>query len=147
MLEQGSTHTVLWTSNQPGDVRVVLWKASNFIEEVEAPVANNGSYVWMVPNDLPAGTDYQIRVRSLDNEAIGDFSDSFSILTSCPVAGTSCDDGNPDTINDEEDGIRDVERSRGLGDVYKRQIGNHPHIRTIVGNRSFNFFDKIGSLP
>ena len=43
-------------------------------------------------------------MRSLDNEAIGDFSDSFSILTSCPVAGTSCDDGNPDTINDEEDG-------------------------------------------
>ena len=28
-----------------------------------------------------------------------------------------------------EDGIRDVERSRGLGDVYKRQAGYHvkPH--------------------
>ena len=26
-----------------------------------------------------------------------------------------------------EDGIRDVERSRGLGDVYKRQIMNRPN--------------------
>ena len=25
-----------------------------------------------------------------------------------------------------EDGIRDVERSRGLGDVYKRQVRAHP---------------------
>ena len=32
-----------------------------------------------------------------------------------------------------EDGIRDVERSRGLGDVYKRQVGNCHHQ---VSNRS-----------
>ena len=25
-----------------------------------------------------------------------------------------------------EDGIRDLVRSRGLGDVYKRQVGSHP---------------------
>ena len=30
----------------------------------------------------------------------------------------------PDRFFQAEDGIRDVERSRGLGDVYKRQVGN-----------------------
>ena len=31
-----------------------------------------------------------------------------------------------------EDGIRDLVRSRGLGDVYKRQVGDH---RAVVGEQ------------
>ena len=32
---------------------------------------------------------------------------------------------NDHVVHEAEDGIRDVERSRGLGDVYKRQVFNH----------------------
>ena len=38
--------------------------------------------------------------------------------------------GNPHFFQ-AEDGIRDVERSRGLGDVYKRQIYNSVYHYTI----------------
>ena len=31
----------------------------------------------------------------------------------------------PQIIKQAEDGIRDVERSRGLGDVYKRQVQHY----------------------
>ena len=33
-----------------------------------------------------------------------------------------------------EDGIRDLVRSRGLGDVYKRQVHRHLRIESPVGN-------------
>ena len=32
-----------------------------------------------------------------------------------------------------EDGIRDLVRSRGLGDVYKRQIRNHALLKGVAG--------------
>ena len=34
-----------------------------------------------------------------------------------------------------EDGIRDLVRSRGLGDVYKRQLPERESVRAIVGRR------------
>ena len=35
-----------------------------------------------------------------------------------------------------EDGIRDLVRSRGLGDVYKRQVGKTPKLRFAIPKRS-----------
>ena len=38
-----------------------------------------------------------------------------------------------------EDGIRDLVRSRGLGDVYKRQL---PHVREGFGNIGVRYFTR-----
>ena len=38
-----------------------------------------------------------------------------------------------------EDGIRDVERSRGLGDVYKRQGDNNENAIIHIGNQKIFF--------
>ena len=39
-----------------------------------------------------------------------------------------------------EDGIRDVERSRGLGDVYKRQFQKGPYM---LGRKSVEFLERV----
>ena len=44
-------------------------------------------------------------------------------MTNVPSAGSNLIPGYLKHIFQAEDGIRDVERSRGLGDVYKRQVG------------------------
>ena len=44
-----------------------------------------------------------------------------------------------------EDGIRDLVRSRGLGDVYKRQINNNENIRYIYhSNRKVSLSKNVG---
>ena len=45
-----------------------------------------------------------------------------------------------------EDGIRDLVRSRGLGDVYKRQIFNRDSKTSVVGVPSALLFVKPGYL-
>ena len=42
-----------------------------------------------------------------------------------------------------EDGIRDLVRSRGLGDVYKRQI-QRPVVNPIIGNGSVLIIQRLG---
>lgn len=100
----GSSETIEWIANVPGNVRVVLYKNDNYVDQINSNVPNNGSYTWSIPNDLELGNDYQIRVRSLDFTDIFDYGDVFSISSACPSAGVSCDDGNLNTVNDSEDG-------------------------------------------
>ena len=50
-----------------------------------------------------------------------------------------------------EDGIRDVERSRGLGDVYKRQLSAltlpHPLVRVLVTEQLYRAMSMINGHP
>ncbi len=103
-IPKGSIYDIRWNDNLPGDVRVVLFKDGNYDRTLASSVPSNGSYAWTVANDIPAGNNYRIRIRSNDNGNIDDYSENFSIENACPAANTPCDDGNPDTVNDREDG-------------------------------------------
>ena len=46
-----------------------------------------------------------------------------------------------------EDGIRDLVRSRGLGDVYKRQVIGRPHDETIILNHALLYLPASDRLP
>ena len=45
-----------------------------------------------------------------------------------------------------EDGIRDLVRSRGLGDVYKRQAQTSPSMRGIKGESAFTLVELLVSI-
>ena len=46
-----------------------------------------------------------------------------------------------------EDGIRDVERSRGLGDVYKRQVFVFFKYKVAKTSASFSSVTSLGASP
>ena len=46
-----------------------------------------------------------------------------------------------------EDGIRDLVRSRGLGDVYKRQLINSNNLVLLLLEVIFNLLDEVSSIP
>ncbi len=103
-VQTGSTYNITWNDNLPGDVRVVLFKGGNYNRTLVSSVPSNGSYAWAVDSTIPSGIDYQIRVRSNVDLSVEDYSENFKIEPACPAVGTPCDDNDPTTINDVEDG-------------------------------------------
>lgn len=82
-IERGAEMTVTWaTQNVPGDVDVTLFKEGSYYKKIVDDTANDGSYTWFVPFDLPEGSTYTVRVRSEQDSGLRDYSDAaFDILT------------------------------------------------------------------
>lgn len=84
IITPGNDYEVTWNTNMTGNVRVVLFKGGDYVNQIEFPVPNNGSYTWSVPNDLAVADDYQIRVRSIENDAIDSYSEFFTLTNTVP---------------------------------------------------------------
>lgn len=71
-------------------VKIELLKAGGLLKVIRtsAPVgtAGKGAFSWIIPPTLSAGTDYQIRVKSVADPAISDLSDTtFAITAAAPL--------------------------------------------------------------
>jgi hypothetical protein len=73
----GNTYTINWVDNFTENVKIDLYKGSNFYRTITNTTASNGSYSWSPGYDLAAGSDYRIRVSSVDNSNVVDFSDTY----------------------------------------------------------------------
>jgi PKD repeat protein len=78
----GQTHAITW--NQKGltgtDVSITLMKGASgqqtAVRTIAASVpASTGTYSWTIPTDIPAGSDYWIKVASLSVPSLSDLSD------------------------------------------------------------------------
>ncbi len=79
----GTTNTITWTSDIVGNVRILLLK--NGVQRclIASSAANSGSFDWMIPSCVLAGTDYAVKIVSVSNPSIFDISDlTFSIILS-----------------------------------------------------------------
>lgn len=72
------TYTITWTDNISENVNIDLYKGGLFISNIIANTSSEGSYNW-IPSSLTAGTDYSIKISSVNNNSITDESDQFSI--------------------------------------------------------------------
>lgn len=86
---RGLAYFVEWTGNLPENVYVDLYQAGSFVMNLATNVSNPGTYnlpcanayKWAIPFGLTPGSDYSIRVTSVTNSAMFDFSDqTFSIV-------------------------------------------------------------------
>ncbi len=81
--QEGSTHTITWTSlGSITRVKIELFKASNQIEEITFMYTDNdGSYEFYVSglSDYQEGSDYRIKITDYDDSNVYDFSDYFTI--------------------------------------------------------------------
>ncbi|MGP1386369.1 MAG: Ser-Thr-rich GPI-anchored membrane family protein [Thainema sp.] len=73
----GQDYNLTWDDNISGNVKIELYKGSVKIQDVINSTESDGSYLWTLPTDLATGNDYKIRITSLDDGNVTDFSDTF----------------------------------------------------------------------
>ena len=91
----GSSHDITWTSDGvSGDVKIELYKSGSFNSIIANDIANNGLYSWAIPASQTLGTDYKVRITSIDDSSIWDDSDNdFSITEASGILVTEPDSG------------------------------------------------------
>jgi hypothetical protein len=74
-------HTITWISPEDvGPVRIELFREGSLSHTVTDSTDNDGAYAWFVPTALEPGTDYLVKVTSISDSSLYDYSDSnFSI--------------------------------------------------------------------
>ncbi|KAJ9452486.1 hypothetical protein DIPPA_34717 [Diplonema papillatum] len=73
----GEQVNVNWTAPGVGLVKVALCKGTTFYKDIVVETDNDGHFVWTVPASVDTSYEgYTIRVRSVDETSVRDFSDS-----------------------------------------------------------------------
>ena len=76
----GETYKINWSSQNAGkNVKIELYKQGKYIAVIAHSTPNNGSYSWEIPTTLEKSPKYKIKIVSLDNNSLYDYSDYFEI--------------------------------------------------------------------
>ena len=72
----GSTNAITWTSNISDDVKIELYERGSIVLTIANSTSNSGNYLWTIPDTLHSGNDYMVKITSVLDNNITDFSDS-----------------------------------------------------------------------
>ena len=99
--ETGSTQTITWTSTGiTGNVKIELYKDGSLNSTLSADEPDDDSYSWSISSGLADGSDYRIRITSLDDGTVYDDSNAdFSLAAPSTITVT-----DPDGAEDWETG-------------------------------------------
>jgi hypothetical protein len=76
VLKTNNSIHIKWQSQGlNGKVVIVLYKKGIKHEVISKQTDNSGMFPWKIPQHLPEGNDYRIRIRALKDLAVNDFSD------------------------------------------------------------------------
>ena len=86
----GEKYPIRWDSrNLPEThVRLGLHRGAGFVRWLNLRSENDGLYWWIVPNDLPLGPGYALRIQGYDNPLLRDLSDRPFSLVETPLTLT-----------------------------------------------------------
>jgi hypothetical protein len=102
--QTGSTHAITWTDNINEQVSIDLYKGGSFYYTVVDSTPSDAYYAWEIPDTLQAGSDYRIKITSVDYTSIFDFSDAdftivgYAITVNSPNGGESWQAGTQHQI-------------------------------------------------
>ncbi len=113
--EKGGAYAIKWQKQgeQNAYVKINLMKGrSTLVRTLTKKTDNDGSFDWMVPNALALGSNYFIKVKTIDNLVCGD-SDKFSIIVpaimvTAPASGTAWVKSTAETIAWSKLGMQDA---------------------------------------
>ena len=80
--QAGTDHFITWDDNINENVSIELYSSGNLVLTIASNISNDGSFPWAIPTAIMPGSSYRIKVRSLNNSSINDYSDYFSITAS-----------------------------------------------------------------
>ena len=98
----GTSFNIDWEDNIPENVSLKLYKAGYFVENITTSTTSDGSYNWSIPNSIESGVDYKIKITSLTNTSLYDYSNSYFAITA-PLGEIDLYIGNVDTYNNTID--------------------------------------------
>ncbi|ABG53548.1 peptidase M23B [Trichodesmium erythraeum IMS101] len=78
-IEPGESYTIRWTDNFSDNVKLDLYKGSSWQQTIASSTSSDGSYSWRVPTSLSSGTNYNIKIRNVNDSSVDDYSNSFTI--------------------------------------------------------------------
>jgi hypothetical protein len=72
----GTPYTITWTSTINDDVKIELYKGGSILYTIANSTSNVGNYLWAIPDTLHSGIDYKLKITSVLDSSITDYSDS-----------------------------------------------------------------------
>jgi len=76
VLQSGNSVRILWHSiGIEGNLAILLFKGGEQYAVIADAVPNNGDFLWKISPDLPDSGHYRLRICSLRDLRINDFSD------------------------------------------------------------------------
>ena len=78
-IEPGERYNIRWTDNFRDNVKLELYKGSSRQQTIARSTSSDGSYSWRVPTSLSSGTNYNIKIRNVNDSSVDDYSNSFTI--------------------------------------------------------------------
>ncbi|MBW1888130.1 MAG: choice-of-anchor D domain-containing protein, partial [Deltaproteobacteria bacterium] len=88
--QQGNSYEITYTDNIIQDIAIDLYKGGSFYDYISSSTPSIGSYNWIIPTNIPNGSDYKVRIFYADEPTIQDYSDDdFTIAEYLPVISIS----------------------------------------------------------
>ncbi len=81
----GATYDITWGSAIGGNVKIELLKNGSLHSTIVASTQNDGSYLWTIPTDQTSGSDYKIRITSVEQPSKSDESATNFSITADPL--------------------------------------------------------------
>jgi hypothetical protein len=79
--QAGETRTITWFDDLVEPVKIELYKNDTLFLEIEDNTPSDGNFIWSIPYDQVGGSDYKIKISSIQFTTKFDFSDSnFTII-------------------------------------------------------------------
>ncbi|MCK5759735.1 MAG: GPI anchored serine-threonine rich family protein [Candidatus Delongbacteria bacterium] len=84
--QAGQTYTITWEDNIDASVMIEVFKGGSYVASIASSTTSDGSHTTEIPNDAEAGADYKIKITSVVNASITDFSNNNFTITVDPPA-------------------------------------------------------------
>ncbi|MDD2230734.1 MAG: Ser-Thr-rich GPI-anchored membrane family protein [Candidatus Cloacimonetes bacterium] len=91
--QTGAAHAISWTyADLNGNVQIELYQGNNptavLMISSSLPISTGRIY-WTLPTALPPGADYKVKISSLSNTSVTDYSDSYFTIAAATLTLTS----------------------------------------------------------
>ncbi len=83
---RGRSFAIRWRGFTGGQVRIQLYTGGRLARIISRGTPNDGQFWWRVPDDLPPGGQYRIRISARDYSCPPDFSNNYFRVTAAKTA-------------------------------------------------------------
>jgi Kre9/KNH-like N-terminal Ig-like domain/Secretion system C-terminal sorting domain len=91
--DSGTGYGITWTDNISDNVKIDLIKGGSLYYTIAASIPSNGYYAWTLPDTLQGGSNYRVKITSVNNSSINDVSDGDFTVVGKVITVTSPNGG------------------------------------------------------